>query len=375
MYKKQIVLIALSLSAIQFVSCSLLEPRDQNHKGGNFSINSSASLVGDFGSQLRGISKEAVVDRIETDTVINGDVFITPLEITGKAITVSFIIGSEQYGGVSEIMLIAPQPEGFRETTITSTNSLLSPFNLKDPHTAKSSSATVLVRDNPYPDSAYASVSTVNILFSWVDFTFVVPVASQEPQTAVTVSAQTGLADTHTVRVVYADVTDLGYKRGDRLYLDPADSVFKWIDRDAQVQYGQNYQAVLSTSRPANPVTEGSHMFIGDGTYIPPVSIECPRDSSMLTLPKEDLQNYGWEFTITFHVKNALSFGASKYVDQTAYPQGLDLKTMMSFFSTRFGGQQSLKATVTAKAVDENGIEVPEYQDSTQVGDSVDVDH
>jgi len=347
-----------------FLSCDMMSDGGGKFRGENFSVSASSRLVGDFTHNDVGLHKSGgKTSTLDLDTIIDSQYYITPINIIGKAVSLAMRIGGRE-GEYVDMILFAPEEQGFSGSSLRSSDNFLVDFDLKNPYSGQTRDATVLIRDNPYPDSANAMMSSVDILFSWIDFTFTMPQKDDStPQDAVVLNSHSDIPDTHTVRVVYADVTDKGYKRGDLLYFDPADSLFKWVDKDVNSQQATTYQSFLTTTRPANPVFD-DHIFLGDGTYIPSVEITVPRDS-MKVLPRELLEQFGWQFTITFSVKNSISLGEAKYIDLAHSYHGLDLKTMMSFFGTRFGGENSLSSRIHAEIIDSTGMEIPDYTDST----------
>jgi hypothetical protein len=230
-------------------------------------------------------AKSAAPRKMAADT---GDYYlsyrITPSNMEGRLIQISLMVGVPGAGkGGSSLRLVGTE-EGFREREVGKA-SALPLFNLADRLTVDGDFRCCW---ETYPRDEDAFSGWFEIMFAYVDATF--PIAGG------------ALAGNHTVRAVFADVADLGYRKGDLLY--SADGVFKWVD---------SASGEPTATRPAHPLQlDWVRDFDGDGDnrgnpYIPTLFVAV-QDSQKVHMPADTVIANSWEFIADFLLSDGLIF-------------------------------------------------------------------
>jgi hypothetical protein len=134
------------------------------------------------------------------------------------------------------------------------------------------------------------------------------------------------LMGTHTVRTSFAEIEDLGYRKGDLLYKTRAG--FQWVDSTT---------GAFSSSRPAKPIQLGwvaGFSGSGDGRgnqHIPSLMVAV-QDSQKVHMPADTVLSNAWEFVADFILRNGLIF---RRVDPTTMTQVSQLLTAFDIRADR----------------------------------------
>lgn len=230
-------------------------------------------------SAIPGLLKQ----KAQAGTCASGKTCVTPTNVTGKLYYAGIMVGNES--GYSLGFIGPLDPSG--TAGITDSTTELEDFDLAEEATISGSGMTCC-GGSPYPADTDAYVTRIEILFGYVDTVF-------------TVSSGT-LSGAHTIRVVYSDITDLGYTKGDMLYKD-TDDAFKWCDSTG----------CSHTTRPTSPYQNsevvdyaGSEDGMGN-QIIPSFAAHVPEADRYLLTQTELLAN-SWVFTIDFTMTNGIAF-------------------------------------------------------------------
>jgi hypothetical protein len=208
---------------------------------------------------------------------------LTPLNLEGRIIQAALMVGVPGGSGGSAIRLVGEQNGFFGKSVAKSTD--LSLFNLSQRLTMGEGFTCCGDR---YPRNEEAYSGWFEVLFAYADATFRI--------------ASGPLAGDHTVRAAFADVEDLGYKRGDLLYKTAGG--FQWAD---------SATGALSSTRPAKPLQLGwvaGYAGTGDGRgnqHIPNLFIAI-EDSQKVYMPADTVLSHSWEFIADFILADGLIF-------------------------------------------------------------------
>lgn len=230
-------------------------------------------------------AKSAAPRKMAADT---GDYYlsyrITPSNMEGRLIQLSLMIGAPGEGkGGSSLRLIGTE-DGFRGGEVGK-SAELPLVNLAGRLTLDGGFRCCW---ETYPRDEDAFSGWFEIMFAYVDATF--PIAGG------------ALAGNHTVRTVFADVADLGYRKGDLLYKDG--DAFKWAD---------SASGALTATRPAHPLQlDWVRDFDGDGDsrgnpYVPTLFVAV-QDSQKVHMPADSVLANSWEFIADFLLADGLIF-------------------------------------------------------------------
>lgn len=238
---------------------------------------------------------KVAADSVFVDSVFVDSVFvdeepylsyrITPTNIDGRLIQVALLVGEPGAGkGGSAVHLITIEENGFMGSSIDNSE-VLPHFNLAERLTMGESFQCCGDR---YPSGDAAKSGWFEIMFAYSDITFTLPNGA--------------LSGEHKVRIAYADIDNLGYRRGDMLYFK--DGIYQWVDSNT---------GALATSRPAKPLQLGwvaNYNGSGDGRgnqHIPTLFIAV-QDSQKVAMPADTVLANQWEFIADFIFENGLIF-------------------------------------------------------------------
>ncbi len=319
--------------------CGMTGPGD----GKKYSMPAGTQFIGKF--RANGVAKRAVLaSAFSSDTGYQAphttnpcSRVITPRNVEGKLIQMNLKVGDDNSRYV--IQVITPYTQGWNESNINSTDSILVPFNLADP---LEDYRTELIHSphDEYPGDDNCEITNVGLTFAWMDFTF------STVNTGVPIDEQ--YDGIHTIRVAFADVPDRGYIRGDILYLDTTDQsagakgTFKWVDQDKMEHHGES---VLVQTRPANPIVyKDVAEFDGWGgesqDYVPPFIVDIHHDERQ-KMPFDTYVTNSWEFDVIFEMEKGIWIN---------WPDGCyrgGLKTLVQNFNWHYSFQAYVEATST----------------------------
>ncbi len=215
---------------------------------------------------------------------------VTPDNVSGKVYYAGIMVGTGSTGySLGPIIGDVIDPS---QTGSFSPTELLD-FDMAQQITADGS--MTCCEGSPYPPDEEAYARAVEILFGYVDVDF----SLEDSSTNKAVSGE------HTVRTVYGDITGTEYKKGDLLYLDKEDNLFKWCTPEAGCTH---------VSRPENPLQyEDVANYSGtpDGVgnqIIPSFAAELPTDHPSIQLTESDVLSHSWMFTIDFDMTGGVVF-------------------------------------------------------------------
>lgn len=214
---------------------------------------------------------------------------ITPTSVTGKAYYAGMIVGSSN--GLSLGPLLGTVEDPSDATSFTSTE--LIEFDFAEGLTKPGSPS--LGGPIAYPSDEQAYVQNAHIYFGWVDVTFELTAANGVP---------VALRDTHTVRIVMANVSDLGYTKGDVLYKDSNDTEFLWCTSGAGCTH---------TTRPGSPLqisAIASYANTEDegNPTIPSFYAELETGHTPIQVKQSDLTSKTLTFTWDFNMADGVKF-------------------------------------------------------------------
>jgi hypothetical protein len=215
---------------------------------------------------------------------------ITPTAVTGKAYYAGMIVGSSN--GLSLGPLLGSVEDPSEAESFTSTE--LIEFDFSEGLTSPGSPS--LGGPIPYPADDAAYVQNAQIYFGWVDVTFELSTVDNGVNPA--------LDNTHTIRIVMADVTDLGYTKGDVLYKDSDDTAFQWCTVGA---------GCTLTTRPASPlqisaIASYSNTEDQGNPTIPSFYAELETGHTPVQVKQTDLTTKTLTFTWDFDMGDGVKF-------------------------------------------------------------------
>lgn len=231
---------------------------------------------------------------------------ITPSNLEGRLIYASLMVGRPGAGkGGSALFLVSPTEHGYDKADVPDSKAFPL-FNLNERLTMGEGFRCCW---ETYPDDEDAYSGWFEIMMAYTDVTF--PVSGG------------ALAGEHTVRTAFADVRDLGYRRGDLLY--KTDSGWAFVD---------SATGAFSTSRPQTPLQlnwvrdfDGS----GDGRgnqHIRTLFVAV-QDSQKVHMPAGEVLSHSWEFIADFILTDALIFRRIDPVQMTSVAEllaGFDIR-------------------------------------------------
>ncbi len=148
---------------------------------------------------------------------------------------------------------------------------------------------------SPFPSDEEAFVTRLEIYFGYIDTTFILG----------TSGIAEALQGTHTVRLVFADITDTDLRRGDLLYQSGSSGDFVWCTTDSGCTH---------STRPDTPIQLSSvSTFVNDSfgsPTIPTVAAELTQDHEDIQLTRSQLEDStnAWTFTADFQINQAVIF-------------------------------------------------------------------
>jgi hypothetical protein len=210
---------------------------------------------------------------------------ITPSNMEGRLIQLMLLVGEPGEGkGGSALFLSSIEEHGYGEKTVPNSG-VLPRFNLSERLTVDGDFRCCW---ETYPDDAHAYSGWFEIMFAYVDATFSI--------------SSGALEGVHTVRTAFADVEDLGYRRGDLLYRAP--DGFRWVD---------SATGELRAARPDKPLQLGwvrDYAGSGDGRgnqHIPTLFVAV-QDTQKVHMPADTVLANSWEFIVDFILRRGLIF-------------------------------------------------------------------
>jgi hypothetical protein len=288
--------LAMAASLSSLMGCEFFGDKGEGDGGGGKSVPASMTWISTSLAKT-GLAKASAADagradtlRVRADTGV-GDTStylsyrITPSNIDGRLIQAALLVGEPGVGkGGSAIHLITIAENGFMGSSIDRSTELPH-FNLAERLTMGESFKCCGER---YPSGDAAKSGWFEIMFAYSDITFALP--------------EGALKGEHKVRVAFADVDDLGYRRGDMLYFK--DGGYVWVD---------STQGAFSVTRPSKPISlpwVAQYGGSGDGRgnqHIPTLFIAV-QDSQKVAMPADTVLANQWEFIADFIFENGLIF-------------------------------------------------------------------
>jgi hypothetical protein len=204
---------------------------------------------------------------------------ITPTNISGKVYNMRLRISA---ANDNHIMM---EPIG-EETESTTETSETYAFNLAEP--VEIAGSFQLSDDDEFDENS--NMKDISFIFQYIE----VDISGSD----------TGLSDDYTLRMVYADVADLGYTQGDVLIKDGEE--YKWCAE------GATSLDNCSTTRPSSPIT-----LVGIPNYVTPyeegpdipifmTEVFADTSGSMIGVSRKQMLENDWEFNADFDLKYAL---------------------------------------------------------------------
>ena len=170
----------------------------------------------------------------------------------------------------------------------------------------------------PYPSDSEAMSEKIESYFGFIDVKFTLNATD---------GVSSDLQGTHTVRTVYADITDLGYLKGDLLYSADEGATFSWCtasdctqtSRPADALQVQSIADHINTDQPGSKEVPVFTVKLTDSTLIcpdaycgdlaaTPGSVITTGTSSPMYLTETLLTTMTFDFTVNFDSANAVGF-------------------------------------------------------------------
>jgi hypothetical protein len=276
------------MSALHLAGCGPFG--DDGGKGGGKSIPSSLTLMSSSLSnpklgKVGAVEKRFAIRADSTTPIPHPDVVdssfylsyrLTPDNIEGRLIQAALMVGQSGPAGGSAIFLAAQDENGYNHPTVPRSQDLPL-FNLSQ---RLSMGEEFKCCWESYPSAERAYSAWLEIMFAYVDIRFTLP--------------EGALKGSHNLRIAYADIDDLGYRRGDFLY-QTAEG-WKWVD---------SVTGAFVATRPSHPVQMGAVTSYrgssdGRGNQTIPTLFIAIQDSQKVHMPADTVLSHSWEFIVDF---------------------------------------------------------------------------